>query len=57
VFSGVTYTSDEEMHEAWARIKKEEKAGKEWHEDYLPVAFLEAKELIRKAEERKGFDS
>ncbi len=57
VFSGVTYASDEEMHEAWAKIKKEEKAGKEWHEDYLPAAFKEAKELIKRAEERKGFDS
>ena len=55
VFSGVTYASDEELHEAWAKIKKEEKAGKEWHEDYLPGAFKEASELIRKAEVRKGY--
>ncbi len=43
------------MHEAWAKIKKEEKPGKEWHEDYLPDAFSEAKQLIEKAEERKGY--
>jgi tetrapyrrole methylase family protein/MazG family protein len=55
VFGGVTYTSDEELHEAWAEIKRKEKAGKEWHEDYLPSAFKEAVELIHKAEDRKGF--
>ena len=57
VFSGVTYASEEEMHEAWAKIKKEEKAGKEWHEDYLPSAFKEATQLIKKAEERKGYSN
>ena len=55
VFSGVTYASEKEMHEAWDKIKKEEKAGKEWHEDYLPAAFKEAAQLIKKAEERKGY--
>ena len=55
VFSGVKYESDEELHEAWAAIKKEEKAGKEWQEEYLRKAFVEAGELIGKAEERKGF--
>ena len=55
VFGGVTYASEEELHEAWAKIKKEEKAGKEWHEDYLPEAFTEATQLIKKAEERKGY--
>lgn len=53
VFGGVTYASEEEMHEAWNKIKKEEKAGKEWHEEYLPAAFQEVTQLIRKAEERK----
>ncbi len=53
VFGSVTYASEEEMHEAWNKIKKEEKAGKEWHEEYLPAAFQEATQLIRKAEERK----
>lgn len=55
VFDGVTYASEEELHEAWAKIKKEEKAGKEWHEDFLPEAFTEAAQLIKKAEERKGY--
>ena len=41
--------------ESWAEIKKQEKAGKEWTEEYLPEAFEEAKELIDKAKERKGF--
>ena len=36
-------------------IKKQEKAGKEWTEAYLPAAFEEAKELIDAAAERKGF--
>ena len=42
--------------ESWEEIKKQEKAGKEWTEEYLPEAFEEAKELIDKAKERKGFD-
>ena len=41
--------------ESWEEIKKQEKAGKEWTEEYLPEAFEEAKELIDKAKERKGF--
>ena len=41
--------------ESWNEIKKNEKAGKEWTEEYLPEAFEEAKELIDKAKERKGF--
>ena len=55
VFSGVNFASDEERHAAWDAIKKQEKAGKEWHADYLPGAFSEATELIEKAKERKGF--
>ncbi|SDB67954.1 MULTISPECIES: MazG nucleotide pyrophosphohydrolase domain-containing protein [unclassified Butyrivibrio] len=54
VFSGVTFSSEEELHKAWADIKKAEKAGKEWHADYLPEAFKEAGEFIEKAKERKG---
>lgn len=38
----------------WADIKKQEKAGKEWTESYLPGAFEEAKELIDTAKKRKG---
>lgn len=41
----------------WSEIKKWEKAGKEWTEEYLPEAFDEAKELIEVAKRRKGFDS
>jgi tetrapyrrole methylase family protein/MazG family protein len=39
---------------AWADIKKQEKAGKEWVEDYLPDAFDEAEKLIEAARKRKG---
>ncbi len=55
VFSGVTYADREEQLQAWDDIKKAEKAGKEWHEDYLPAAFNEAQALIQKARERKHF--
>ena len=55
VFAGVTYNSKEEQHVAWEEIKKQEKAGKEWFSDTLPEAFEEAKELIEKAKERKGY--
>ncbi len=40
---------------AWDDIKKYEKKGKEWTNDYLPDAFDEAKELIDRAKQRKGF--
>ena len=53
VFSGVVFASDEERKASWEKIKKEEKAGKEWTEQYLPGAFDEAKELIDKAKQRK----
>lgn len=55
VFSGVTYASKEEQHAAWEAIKKQEKDGREWHEDYLKEAFDESKTLIDKAKERKGY--
>ena len=57
VFKGVKYASEEELHEAWAEIKKEEKKGREWEADYLEGALNEASELIEKAKERKGFKS
>ena len=53
VFSGVEFSSEEERHAAWDRIKKEEKAGREWQEEYLKEAFDEAEQLIEKARERK----
>ena len=55
VFEGVNYNSKEEQHAAWEEIKKAEKAGKEWHADYLFDAFEEAKQLIEQAKERKGY--
>ena len=55
VFSGVNYSSHEEQHAAWEEIKKKEKEGKQWHEDYLKEAFAESKLLIDKARERKGY--
>ncbi len=55
VFGDMKYASEEELREAWNEIKKEEKAGKEWQEEYLKSAFKEASELITRAEKRKGF--
>ncbi|WP_352397552.1 GNAT family N-acetyltransferase [[Clostridium] aminophilum] len=57
VFSGVKYASEEELHEAWAAIKNEEKQGREWEAAYLEDALNEAFGLIEKAKERKGFKS
>lgn len=55
VFGDVTVSGSGEVLKKWDEIKKEEKAGKEWTEAYLPAAFDEAKELIDAAAERKGF--
>lgn len=55
VFSGVCYASDEERHAAWEEIKKAEKAGREWEDEYLKKAFIEADSLIDTARKRKGF--
>ena len=55
VFSGVKYSSKEEQHAAWEEIKKAEKDGKQWHEEYLKKAFDESKALIDRAVERKAF--
>lgn len=54
VFAGRTFESDEELHAAWAEIKKQEKEGREWHAGYLPGALKEAHRLLDKAAERKG---
>lgn len=56
VFSGVEYASDEERHQAWEEIKKEEKAGRQWQEEYLKAAMDEAGELIHVAKKRKGYE-
>ena len=55
VFGDMQFATDEELHAAWAEIKRKEKEGREWQADYLPGAFNEAEELIRRARERKGF--
>ena len=55
VFGMTAVSSSEEVLVNWAEIKKQEKEGKEWMEDYLPGAFDEAEELIRAARKRKGF--
>ncbi|MBQ9061643.1 MAG: hypothetical protein IJ121_02260 [Eubacterium sp.] len=39
----------------WDEIKRQEKAGKEWMDAYLPDALLEARELVDRARRRKGF--
>ena len=56
VFGEMKYASEEELHKAWAEIKKKEKAGREWEADYLEDAMNEASELIDKAKKRKGFE-
>lgn len=55
VFGIDTVNDSGEVLTRWADIKKQEKAGKEWTESYLPGAFDEAKELIDEAKKRKGF--
>ena len=55
VFGEATVSGSGEVLTKWDEIKKEEKAGKEWTEAYLPAAFDESKELIDAAAERKGF--
>ena len=40
---------------SWDDIKRQEKAGKEWMDAYLPDAMLEARELVDRARRRKGF--
>lgn len=55
VFGTVEVADSEEVLTNWAEIKKQEKAGKEWAESYLPTAFDEAEELIDTARKRKGF--
>ncbi len=55
VFNGVTFASEEERKASWEKIKQEEKKGKEDANQYLPEAFEEARSLIDRAEERKGY--
>ncbi len=53
VFGGVTFSSNEERHASWEEIKRKEKEGREWQNDYLKEAFTESVALIEKARERK----
>jgi len=55
VFAGKVFDSEEERKASWEKIKAEEKIGKEDANKYLPAAFEESKELIVKAEKRKGY--
>lgn len=41
---------------SWEEIKAQEHAGREWEKDYLPEAFHESQELIKRAMKRKGID-
>ncbi|MBD5445570.1 MAG: MazG family protein [Lachnospiraceae bacterium] len=56
VFGEETVSDSGEVLDKWNDIKKNEKAGKEWMDNYLPAAFIETKELIDKARKRKGFE-
>lgn len=56
VFGEETVSNSGEVLDKWNDIKKNEKTGKEWMDNYLPAAFNEAKELIDKARKRKGFE-
>ena len=56
VFGDMKYASEEELHKAWAEIKKKDKTGREWEEEYLEAAMNEAAQLIRRAKDRKGFE-
>lgn len=56
VFGQETVNQSGEIVTRWDDIKKAEKAGKEWTDDYLPEAFEEAKALIDAAKRRKGFE-
>lgn len=54
IFADATATTPDEVIEKWEEVKKQEKAGKEWMEEYLPAAFEESKQLIDVAAERKA---
>ena len=55
VFGEVRVDGVEDVLTNWEDIKRAQKKGKEWMDAKLPEAFEEAKELIEKAKERKGF--
>lgn len=53
VFGTAEVSDSGEVLTVWDEIKKQEKAGKEWMEEYLPEAFEESHRYLDKAEERK----
>lgn len=55
VFGEATVSGSGEVLTGWAEIKKHEKEGREWMQDGLPAAMIEAKDLIDVARRRKGF--
>ena len=55
VFGNSEFSSPEEAKKRWDEIKKMEKDGREWEQEYLPAAMDEAKQLIDVARKRKGF--
>lgn len=55
VFGEVRVEGVDEVLTNWEDIKKAQKKGKEWMDARLPEAFEEAKGLIERAKERKGF--
>lgn len=57
VFGDADVPGTDGSQESWEAIKRQEKQGKEWTEQYLPAAFEEAKELIETAKKRKGYSS
>ena len=55
VFGNGSVSGSAEVLQKWEEIKAAEKAGKEDVSAYLPGAFDEAEEMIRRARKRKGF--
>ena len=55
VFGEVHVDGVDDVLTNWEDIKRAQKKGKEWMDAKLPEAFEEAKGLIERAKERKGF--
>ena len=55
IFGDVTYVDEATRSATWEQIKKKEKEGREWQEEYLKKALQESAELIETAKKRKGF--
>ena len=54
VFHKPMLDKDGQLVTDWAEIKRMEKAGREWEEEYLPVALEEGLSFIKQAAKRKG---